>query len=52
MQKYKNGLKAILDEVAANDNLKKTITTTNTARQQSSSLISKEASEIEKSEYR
>lgn len=41
-------VKAILDEVAANDNLKKTITTTNTARQQSSSLISKEASEIEK----
>lgn len=41
-------VKAILDEAAANDNLKKTITTTNTARQQSSSLISKEAAGIEK----
>lgn len=42
-------VKAILDEAAANDNLKKAITATNTTRQQSSSLISKEASEIEKS---
>ena len=41
-------VKSILDEVAANDNLKKTISTTNTARQQNSSLINKEAAEIEK----
>lgn len=41
-------VKAILDEAAANDNLKKNITATNTARQQSSSFINKEAAEIEK----